>query len=313
MLKSIQQLFRKRADEATAGFKEHVLKIRSKTPPLKIELVAAADASWLEVPAAQQIVQQLARTGFQPAGVLAVKGNEKAVVAGFAAVEHRVYATIPKGGDPFFVSFISHFTDGTAFESSNQPVPMELPCPEWLVRRRHVGVSMQELWSAFLSERPAKDLAESTVAGFATSNTDDFFRYQAWMAERGGMTREELALRFKAIGKLPVGQEGESLLKMARNDEVERSLCNWWRLQKDAPSPLEAVLESLIIIHDEMSRDVVVNAYWCATYDFGVKEADFAEGSPREAFARVLSSRGSKLRRVHQKCTPLEADFYLPG
>lgn len=35
-------------------------------------------------------------------------------------------------------------------------------------------------------------------------------------------------------------------------------------------------------------------------------------GTLREAFARVVSNRGAPLRRVYQKRTPLEADFYLP-
>jgi hypothetical protein len=99
---------------------------------------------------------------------------------------------------------------------------------------------------------------------------------------------------------------------MARSDEAERALCNWWRLQSDPPVPLEQVLESLVIVHDEMIPDLLINAYWCATDDFKAKDADFAAGRPREAFARVVSSRGARLRGVYQKRTPLEADFYLP-
>ncbi len=312
MLKLIEGMFKKRAEGATAEFRNHVRQVRSKTPPLRVELVATTDASWLDAPAVQQVVQDLVHIGFQLAGVLAVKGNDKAVMAGFAAPEHRASASIPKSGDRVFVSFISHFTDGSAFECSNMPVPFEPPCPDWLVRQRRVGASPQELWSSFLAERPAKGMTESTVSGFAASNVDDFFRYQAWMTERGGATRDELAARYKAVGKLPAGEEGESFLNMARNDEVERSLCNWWRMQANTPSPLEAVLESLIIVHDEMSPDLLINTYWCATDDFKAKDADFAAGRPREAFARAVSSRGARLRRVYQKRTPLEADFYLP-
>jgi hypothetical protein len=254
----------------------------------------------------------LAESGFQAAGVFSVKSNDKAVIAGFGAPSHAAYASIPKSGDQAFVSFLSHFKDGSAFECSNMPVPFEPPYPDWLRHHRRVGTSAHELWSGFLAERPAKPMAEATIPGFAPSSADDYFRYQAWLAERGGATREELAARYKAIGKLPAGEEGDSFLKMARSDEVERALCNWWRLQPDVPFPLEQVLESLIIIHDEMSPDLVSNAYWCATDDFKAKDTDFAAGMPREAFSRVISSRGAQLRRVYQKHTPLEADFYLP-
>lgn len=310
--KPIERIFEKRAEGATAQFRDHIRQVRSRTQPLKIELVASTDTVWLEAPAARQVTQFLSGLGFEAAGIVAVKGNDKAVIAGFAASHHAAYASIPKSGDRVFLSLISHFTDGCAFECANMPVPFEPPCPDWLVRQRRVGASAQELWSHFLGARPAKQMAEAAVGGFAASNVEDFFRYQAWMVERGGATREELATRYKAVGKLPDGEEGESFLNMARSDEVDRSLCNWWRLQSDAPFPLEQVLESLIIIHDEMSPDLLINAYWCATDDFKAKDTDFAAGGPREAFGRVVSSRGAKLRRVYQKRTALEADFYLP-
>ena len=306
------QVLRKRAEEATAEFRAHVRQVRSKTPPLRIELVPATDSSWLDAGGVRLLVQFLSDSGFHAAGVLTVKGNDKAVVAGFAAPHHRVYATVPKASERAFVSFVSHFTDGSAFECSNMPTPFEPPCPAWLARQRRAEASPQELWSQFLAARPAKQMKETTVTGFAVSNVADFFGYQAWMAERGGATRGELATRYKALGKLPAGEEGERFLNVARNDEVERSLCNWWRLQPDAPLPLERVLESLIIIHDEMPRDFLINAYWCATNDFKVTDGEFATGMAREAFARVVSSRQARLRRVYRKRTPLEADFYLP-
>lgn len=310
--KPIEWILGTRAKRATAQFRDHVRQVRSRTEPLRIELVAAADAAWLETPVAQPVTQFLLDSGFERAGVVAVKGNDKAVMAGFAAPQHATYASIPKGADRVFVSFISHFTDGSAFECSNMPVPFEPPWPDWLVRQRRVGASARELWSQFLAERPLKQMTAASVDRFAEANADDFFRYQAWMAERGGATREELAARYKAINQLPAGQEGERFLDMARSDEVERALCNWWRLQSDAPLPWERVMDSLVIVHDEMSPDLLMNAYWCATDDFRVKDADLAAGRPREAFARVISSRGARWRKAYQKRTPLAADFYLP-
>jgi hypothetical protein len=280
---------------------------------LRVELVAAVDASWVEAPAVRQAVQQLTQTGFQTAGVLAVKGNDRVTVAGFAAPQHQAYASMAKSGDNAFVTFDSHFSDGSIFEYSNAPVPFEVPCPDWFFRKRRVGASTTELWTAFLAERPAKALAECTVTGFAATSMDDVFRYQAWMAGRGGATRAELAVRFQAIGKLPAGEERESFLNAARSDEVDCSLCSWWRLQPDAPFALDEVLGSLIIVHDEMSLDWLANIYWAGTDDFKPKEPDFSASTPREAFARVVSNRGARLRRVYQKRTPLEADFYLPA
>jgi hypothetical protein len=234
-------------------------------------------------------------------------------MAGFVAPQHRVFATVPRTGDKAFVSFMSRFSDWSAIEFSNMPAPFEPPRPDWLTHRREVGASVEELWTTFLAARPSKETVATPIDGFGLANMENYSRYQEWLSERGGATRDELAARFKAIGKLPFGKEGDEFLKMARSDEVERSLCNWWRLQKETPAPLDAVLDSLIIIHDELSPDLLINAYWCGSNDFKVKETDLAQGRPREAFARVVSERGGKLRKVLEKNTPLEADFYLPS
>lgn len=313
MLKAIHELFKGGAQEATAEFRNHLRQTRSKAPPLRMELVAATDTAWLRAPAVEEIIERLAGIGFEPAGVVAVQGNDKVAMAGFVAPKHRSFATIPRTGEKAFVSFMSHFSDGTAVEYSNMPVPFEPPRPDWLIHRRHPGETPENLWAAFMAERPAKEAIETFRDGFGATNMENYARYQAWFSERGGATQDELAARFKAIGKLASGKEGEELLKMARSDEIESSLCNWWRLQKETPAPLEAVLDSLIIIHDELSPDLLINAYWCGTNDFRVKETEIAKGRPREAFARVVSERGGKLRKVLEKNTPLAADFYLPS
>jgi hypothetical protein len=313
MLKLIESMFRKKAEAATADFRNHIQQVRSRTQPLRIELVRSADAAWLDSEASRPIVDFLMQLGFQRAYVVAVKGNDKAVIAGFASPQHCVLASIPKGSAHVFLSFVTHFTDGCAFECSNMPFPFEPPCPEWLVRRRHTGTSPRDLWTAFLAARPSKPMQPAPPESFAESNVDDFFRYQVWMAERGGATREELETRYRAIGKLPAGEEAEGFLNMARSDEIERAMCSWWRLQSDAPCPLEQVMESLIVVHDELSPDLLINAYWCGTNDFKAKDQDFTTRSPREAFAGVVAGRGSLLRKVFEKRTSLQADFYLPS
>jgi hypothetical protein len=311
-LKVAEQMLKTEAATATAEYRDHVRMVRSKAPPLRIELVDTMDKAWLDGAPVRPVVEFLSRAGFQLAGVVAVKGNPKAVIAGFAATQQGVFASIPKGSDRVFLSFLSHFTDGSAFECSSMPVPFEPACPEWLLRHRRTGASASELWSYFLAQRPLNPMLPATAESFAASASEDFFRYQAWSAERGGATRAEHAARYKAVGRLAEGEEGERFLDMARSDEIERSLCNWWRLQPNAPYPLEEVMGSLIIVHDEMAPDLLANAYWCGTDDFKAQASDFAGGAPREAFGRVVASRGSLLRKVFEKHTSLLADFYLP-
>ncbi len=312
MLKLLEEMLRKKAKTLTAEYRDHVQQMRSRPDPLSVELVRSSDTSWLEASAVRPAVEFLLQSGFQEAGVFAVKGRDKAFGAGFTAPQHGVHATVARNIDRAMVGFVSHFADGTAFDCSNVPVPFEPPCPDWLMKRRYTDASTADLWSRFLTERPSKPLLPATAESFAKSNLDDVAQYQAWMAERGGATRDELAAGFKAAGKLPAGAEAERFLDMARNDEVDRSLCNWWRLQSDAPHPLKQVIESLIIVHDDLSPYWLINAYWCGTDDFKVEDSDFARGSAREAFARVVADRGGLLHKIFEKRTPLAADFYLP-
>jgi hypothetical protein len=301
------------AEQATAEFREHLREVRSRAKPLRTELVASTDTEWLKGAAVQELTAFLAGCGFQAAGVFEVKNNKKIVVAGFAAPPHGVYASIPKVVGQGFVSFTSDFEDGGVFECSNMPVPFEPPYPDWLIHRRRIGTPAQELWLYFQRERPPKATMDARPTGFVKSSTDSMFRYRAWMAERGGETREEFASRYRAAGKLPAGEEGERLLDSGRNNELEKALCSWWRLQTQAPCPVEQVFDSLVIIHDELQPHYLLAAYWCGTGDFQPQEKDFAQGSPREAFARVVSKRRATLRKVLEKRTPLAADFYLPS
>jgi hypothetical protein len=180
-----------------------------------------------------------------------------------------------------------------------------------MARKRIVGANFQQLWNHFLSARPDKPQKNVVPSEFTQSTQEEFFRYQCWFAERGGKNRDELSAQFRASGKLPSGEEETSFLNIAQNNEANRALCNWWRLQPTAPMPLEQVMESLCIIHEGMTPDLLVNAYWCITHDFKPKATDFINGTPREAFARVVAERKPRLRLVFQKSTPLMADFYL--
>jgi hypothetical protein len=159
------------------------------------------------------------------------------------------------------------------------------------------------------ANRERKSMSHRSLAEM---EMEDFARYTAWFNERGGSTRGELAARLKAAGKLPDGSGGDKYLDSAREIEADQSLCNWWRLQPDTPCPLEQILETLTIVHDEMTPETLLQSYWRASGDLGCTEVSLGTDTPRQAFARVVASRGDKLRKVREKATPLAADFYLP-
>ncbi len=301
------------AETAAAEYRNHLRQIRSRTQPVKIELVPSFDTEWLNNPAISGVTDYLQQSGFKPARVMALKGNANVVLAGLANLQQGAFAAIPKNGHQALVTFTTHYVDGTVFECSNAPVAFEPPCPKWLQRHRQSKMTPQDIWVFFIKNRPQSGVVPVTEEGVSQFNEQIFHRYQAWMAERGGASRDELEMSFRAIGKMPVAEEEAiPFLNMARSDEIERALCNWWRMQADAPIPIENILDSLLIIHDELPRELLINAYWCGTNDFYSKECQLAGTLPREAFAELNRQRGSPLRKVFEKSSPLKADFYLP-
>ena len=77
-------------------------------------------------------------------------------------------------------------------------------------------------------------------------------------------------------------------------DHAQRWLCNWLAAHPDSGARLSDMLDTLVIVYDEMSADLVANAWWCGTGDIGLRSTEFSGGKPMEVFAlHALSSRGT--------------------
>jgi hypothetical protein len=298
------------AQSATAEFREHLQKQRLNAPSLTLKLVRVPDADSLKSAEAAQVLRRIGKGAY--AGTFTIEKMPQFVTLGFADAQAGAYVSILALGKQIFTSLQSICADGRSREYTNMPTPFEAPQPEWMARRRYPGSSFEELRKKFLEEEPPNWASKVSVEGFAKAVEEEYARYQSWLAERGGLTRGELAQKLKAAGKLPSGDEGEELLNQLRADEIEKALANWWKLQTGTPATIEDIADKLVVIHDEMPVELVVNAYWCGTSDWKAKDSDFV-GPPREAFAQVLRDRGAKLKKVLEKTTPLRADFYLPS
>ncbi len=309
-LQKILETKRLALEQETVAARKLLWKIRSRAPGLKTAFLPSPETAWLNSSPANEVARHLSAAGFVPAGVYSAGG---AILAGFAHEQARTHASLVLAGSAVFTALISRFADGTALETCDIPQPVGQPVPVWLTQVHLPGAAFSLLAETHFKRSANREPLPAIAADFSTQMENDYFRSQSWTAEQGGASREHLAARYRAMGKLPPGAEGEAFLDSLRCNELERWLCNWWRLQGGVPPLKDELLETVVIIHDEMPLELLANRYWCATNDYSVKERDFAGRSGREAFAKIVSSHGNRLRLVLQKQTPTEADFYLPA
>lgn len=313
-LESVADELRTRVANAVAEWGERVRRLRTEAPPLRIGLVSASEAAWLdEVTAARAGARALGEAGFELVGAFRIEGQPGIQVAGFAQPEGTVHASLVKAGPNVFVGLVRRSAGGLIEELSNMPATAPVSVPDWLRRRSAPQADARTLLDSFVGTGAPGSWVPATADNYAALAEQDFARYQVWLAERGGRTTAELRERFRAALKLPAGRAGASVLAMARADEVEQALWNWLRLQPQLPFVLDAAAGTLAIVHDELTPDLLATTYWWATADFLAPESEFQSTPARRTFARLVEQRRPALARVLVKETPLEADFYLPA
>ncbi len=301
--------FENQAKAAMEEFRQHVIGLRKRPVPLRIEVLPAEDTAWTRQPAAQERIQALERAGFVPAGCFQVRQIPTYQFYGFVHPAENVQAAVEQSGGQINLVLASRLADGREFNVHGCPAKPGLPRPPWDRLEHFPELSPDALIAAFYQYRPPVPTLPVRPEDYPGLMEEGFQRVQAWRAERGGWTLAEIKLQ----KGLPESAETTEELMMARHDSAEVWLFNWLRLQAGLPFAPEEVLERLVIIHDDLTPDLLVNEWWLATTDLRANEELFTEGSPREAFARVNAERGAKLRRVLQKTTGFPADFYLPA
>lgn len=298
-----------KARAAAEEFHKHMIGVRKRPVPLSVNVVPAEDAAWRWQPAALERILALERAGFVPAGCFQVRQIPTYFVCGLVHPTENVQALVEQSGGRINLVVASRLTDGREFSVHDSPAKPGFPRPPWELVENHPELSPDALIATFFQHRPAVATLPLRPEDFPGQVEEGFRRVQAWRAERGGWTLAEIKLQ----KGLPETAETTEELRMERHDSAELWLFNWLRLQADLPFAPEEMLERLVIIHDDLTPDLLVNEWWVATMDFKSREDLFAEGSPREAFARVNEERGRKLNRILQKNTGFPADFYLPA
>ena len=118
-----------------------------------------------------------------------MKGRPQIRLIGFSSPTRFANALFTHMGGNMSLSFDSHTQAGALVEASSQAVPFEPPNPDWITRIRLPDASPEALWNAFEKARPAQGLLPVDPESLRRSSEHDWFRYQSWMAGRGGRTR----------------------------------------------------------------------------------------------------------------------------
>jgi hypothetical protein len=311
-VQDLQKQYRAEADQMAAEFRSRLGNLRRNAAPPRMRLIPSLDRAWFLITPAKELVEFVRGEGFTNAGLFTLNGNSRVLVAGFVDPGRTVHGSVLRLGEKAFLSFVVRGMDGSILEVNPMPVPFEPPCPAWLRRYRMPDATPAELWAKLCCEAATMAAREAGEQDFGESAELDYQKYQTWLAERGGMTRGELAVQLKTSGQLPTGAEGEALLDMARDDEAEKALWNWLTSRRGLSFAPEGEVERILAIHDDKSTDLLLNAYWCSTGDFEASASDLAGDHPRAQFAALVAKRGNRLRLGLQKGQPFPVDFYLP-
>lgn len=298
-----------KAIAAAEEFVQRCTKLRERRTPLWIHVVPG-ESMWTAAPAVCERIASLKEAGFVEAGCFRIEEIPRFLVCGWVHPTRHVEALIEQHADGSIALFLeASLVDGSDLSVSDQPPKSKLPPPPWQIKRHCPGIPTASLIAEFFGMLTDNSTVPLPAEAFASRLEKAFHRVQHWRADRGGWSIPEI----KAQRGLPDSAETTEELFMTRRDSADTWLFNWLRMQEALPFSPEAVLRNLVIVHDDLTVDLVANEWQVRTHDLKAKADLFVAGTPREAFARVNADRGNRLRLVFQKRTGLAADFYLPA
>ena len=291
-----------------AAVHHDLVRMRRTLPPLALVRVPATDVAWLQEPEATRRLNALREAGFAEGEACQYQGLTN--VAGFDLLDptHTFRATLAKSGTRIVLELDVHLEDGSVVAGCDAEMPRGITAPPWIRRDHRPGIEPADLIRTFTETIRGLPVRQGDLALFRALSAESFHRLQEWRAERGGWTMDEVRAQKGVAVDAPVTDE----LETAYQQNVERWITCWLRLQPQLPFDLDARLESLLYVHDAMDRAALQLQWVVLTEDTSVRGTEFGEGSPREALARVNESRGCPLALAFQKTTEPRVDFYLP-
>lgn len=288
--------------------RKHFQQVRRKSLPLTTEYRPMLDTSWLSLEQVASRIAALRDAGFKQIGCFQPTTAPSAWRVVFLHPKGECEASVIKLNSDVSLHIGYRFRDETEDEFTDNTSGATKFLPPWLRYVSRPDLTAHELILFAARERRPAALDLAIEKNYAKEASKSWSRLIAWRAETGGLPLAYFEEKLQNAG----GIEDVEKAQMMRRDEADKSLCNWLRLQPSLPFNVNEVLDSLVIVHDELSPSDLAAAWWCGTNDVKVREAEFSGEQPRRVFAEINRRRENKLRLVLEKCSGFPADFYLP-
>jgi hypothetical protein len=257
---------KRQAQSAGSEFRQHMAEVRRNAPPMRIDAQPAVDIGWTHDPEAVRRIQALERAGYVQEGVIELAQLPHYATISFRHPGRDTAAFISKTSKGISFELETHDADGRIFELCDATPPAGLGSPPWMTRRFHPERTPDELIAAQDSERPPGTLVPLEPGQAIHWVEAGFARIQAWRADRGGWTREEIC-RQRGWTQSALTPEQSEALEGARHENIERWLFNWLRLQPGLPHKPDALEDSLVIVSEDMTPDTAMVAWAGGTGD----------------------------------------------
>ncbi len=285
-----------------------IVALRRAVPTLELVRIASDDRAWLAEPEAAARLKALHEAGFTDGALWSYAGIPNLLGFDLIDATGSVHAAVMRQGTRVILELEQHLADGSVCSVADSEAAKGITSPPWRRPQNRPGTAPEQLIADFLAEARARDGVRGSIEDLRQLGAAAFRRLQAWRAERGGWTLDEIRAQRGLPADAPVTEE----LQEAQMKVRERWFTVWLRLQPNLAFELEARLGDWICVHDETNRDLLLLQWVAVTGDDGVRSDDFEEGTPPEALERVNRARGEPLVRAAQKTTAPAADFYLP-
>jgi hypothetical protein len=303
---AMEQVMNKRLNHllgVAQEYREHLVAQR-KMAPVTDSSTKSASREILNRPELAERRKALEAAGYKLQGVYEFERIPNFLQVLFLHEENGTTGTISIG-KTITTEVDAVYPNGGIFAVRDTAPSAGLTTAPWINLRYEPGLDITKLLAVFEKERPPGHV-EQTEQEAVESLANDFKRIQEWRLERGGWNWEEVQAQLQ----IKDAEGHEDQIAEACANVREKWLYAWFK-EKD-PELAEQLLESVVIIHDELDRSILQCLWMMGGGSPNVRAEEFREGVPRQVFKKLNEAHGQPLVLVAQKTEGYLGDFYAP-